>query len=172
MRYRFAIILVLGLCCLGMGRSKLPLTVRFYVQTNQGDTAAFNQPITLLNGEQSYIEAVPRIAEKDIAAVYPFPVADGSGGCGFKLDEHGAVMLDGLSVEKKGTLLIETINDRQVADVLIDQRVTNGVVSIPNGITVDEMKLILKHYPVLGGKKKPKKKDVLQHGNVRRGANA
>jgi len=34
-------------------------------------------------------------------------------------------------VAKKGTLLIASINGRQVADITIDQRVSDGVVTIP-----------------------------------------
>ena len=58
------------------------------------------------------------------------------------------------------------INSEQVADILIDQRVTDGIVTIPSGITTDQMKMILKHYPVMGGNKanKKQKKDVYSTG--------
>jgi hypothetical protein len=166
MRHRFLVILLLGLCCLGMGRKTLPLSIRFYTQTAQGDTDSFSAPVTLLNGQQTYIDQIAGISERDIVAIYPFPVADGSGGCAYKLDDHGTMSLDSLSVAKKGTLLIATVNGRQVSDILIDQRVTDGVVTIPSGINTDEMKMILKRYPVLGGRKaeKKRKKDVYSTG--------
>ena len=167
MRHRsLVILLLLGLCCLGMGRKKLPLSIRFYTQTAQGDTDAFSAPVTMLNGHRTYIDQVAAISERDIVAVYPFPVADGSGGCALKLDDHGTMALDGLSVGKKGTALIATVNGRQVADLLIDQRVSDGVLMIPSGIQTEEMKLILKKYPVLGGKQAEKKtkKDIYTVG--------
>jgi len=168
MRHRFLLLLllVLGLCCLGMGKKEPALNIRFYTETAQGDTDSFAVPVTLLNGQKAYIDQVSSISERDIVAVYPFPVADGSGGCALKLDDHGTMSLDSLSVAKKGTILIATINGRQVADILIDQRVSDGVVTIPSGLTTDEMKSVLKKYPVIGGKKaeKKKKKDIYSIG--------
>jgi hypothetical protein len=166
MRYRLLPILFLGLCCMGMGQKKLDLSVRFYTQAARTDSESFAVPVTLLNGQQTYVDVIAAISEHDIVAIYPFAVADGSGGCTFKLDDHGTIALDTLSVTKRGTLLIGTINGRQVSDVLIDQRVSDGILTIPNGITTDEMKQLLKRYPVLGGggKKKMKKKDVYSVG--------
>jgi len=165
MRHRsIPLIILLALCCLGMGRKdKAPFSIRFYTQTTQSDSASFNTPLMLLNGQQAYIDQIANISERDIIAVYPFAVADGSGGCAFKLDSHGSAALDSLSVAKKGTLLIASISGRQVADITIDQRVTDGIITIPAGINTDEMKIILKKYPLLGpdGKvtnKKAKKK--------------
>jgi len=166
MRYRLLPILLLGLCCMGIGRKKLDLSVRFYTQAAQSDSESFAVPVTLLNGQQTYVDVIAAISEHDIVAIYPFPVADGSGGCSFKLDDHGTIALDTLSMQKRGTILIGTINGRQISDVLIDQRVADGIVTIPNGINTDEMKALLKKYPVLGGggKKQVKKKDVYSVG--------
>ena len=158
MRHWPLILLLPGLCCLGMGRKELPLSIRFYTQAAQGDTDSFAAPVTLLNGQRAYVDQVAEIAERDIVAVYPFPVADGSGGCAFKLDDHGTMELDSLSVAKKGTVLVAVVNGRQVADILVDRRVSDGIVTIPSGIQTDEMKLILKKYRIIGGKKGRRKK--------------
>jgi hypothetical protein len=166
MRPLLPLLLLLGLCCLGFGRKELPLSIRFYTQTQQGDTDSFSAPVTLLNGQQTYIDQIANISERDIVAIYPFPVADGSGGCAFKLDDHGTLSLNSLSNEKRGSLLIGVVNGHQVADILIDQPVTDGVVTIPSGITTDDMKLILKRYPIIGGKKaaRKQKKDIYSVG--------
>jgi hypothetical protein len=166
MRLRFLLLILLSLSCLGMGKKKPEFNIRFYTQTAQADTDSFSVPVTLLNGKKVYIDQIASVSERDIVAVYPFPVADGSGGCALKLDDHGTMSLDSLSVAKKGTILIGTINGRQVADIMIDQRVTDGIVTIPSGLTTEEMKQILHKYPILGGKKadKKKKKDVYSIG--------
>jgi len=164
MRYRFLLILALGLCCLGMGQNKLPLSVRFYTQTSSNDSDSFSTAVTLLNGQRTTVDDIAAISERDIVAIYPYPVADGSGGCAFKLDDHGTIALDSLSSAKRGTFLIETINGRQIADILIDKRVSDGIVTIPAGINTDEMKDLLKKFPVIGGKKHVKKKDVYSAG--------
>jgi hypothetical protein len=157
MRHRFLVILALGVCCLGMGEKKLPVSVRFYTQTSANDTDSFSTAVTLLNGKQTTVDDIAAISERDIVAIYPFPVADGSGGCAFQLDDHGTIGLDSLSSAKRGTILIATIDGRQIADIMIDKRVSDGIVTIPGGITTDEMKELLKKYPVLGGKKKAKR---------------
>jgi hypothetical protein len=164
MRHRFLLILLLGVCCLGMGEKKLPISVRFYTQTSPNDSDSFATPVTLLNGTRCAVDDIAVISEHDIVAIYPFTAPDGSGGCAFKLDDHGTIGLDSLSSAKRGTLLIATIDGRQLADIMIDQRVSDGVVTIPNGITTDEMKALLKKYPILGGTKKVKKKDVYSAG--------
>jgi len=164
MRPRFLIILALGLCCLGIGQKKLGLAVRFYTQTSANDSDSFAVAVTLLNGQRAAVDDVAAISEHDIVSIFPFTAADGTGGCALKLDDHGTIGLDTLSMSKRGTLLIATIDGRQVADILIDQRVSDGIVTIPSGITVDEMKELLKKFPVIGGKKQPKKKDVYSVG--------
>ena len=164
MRSRFLLILPLALCCLGMGKKMPDFTVRFYTQTSPNDSDTFATPVTLLNGQKTYVDDIAALSEHDVLAIYPFPVADGSGGCAFKLDDHGTIGLDTLSVAKKGTLLIAAINGRQVADIMIDRRVSDGIVTIPGGIDTDEMKQMLKKFPVIGGKKKAKRKDVYSQG--------
>lgn len=167
MRLRFLlVVLVMGLCALGMGKKKPTLSIRFYTQTTQEDTDSFSAPVTLLDGKQTYVDQIAAISERDIVSVYPFAVPDGTGGCAFKLDDHGTIALDSLSVQKRNSLLIATIAGRQVADLLIDQRVTDGIVTIPGGITTDEMKQILARFPVMGTNKSAKKgrKDVYSIG--------
>jgi len=163
MRPRFLLILLLGACCMGMGQKKLPLSVRFYVQTSPNDSDSFAVPVTMLNGQRTAIDEIAVISEHDVIAIYPFTAQDGSGGCAFKLDDHGTISLDSLSSAKRGTLLIATIDGQQLADIMIDQRVSDGVVTIPSGITTDQMKELLKRYPILGGKK-VKKKDGYSAG--------
>ena len=165
MRHRFLPVLALGLCCLGMmGPKKLPLSVRFYIQTSPNDSDSFSTAVTLLNGQQTTVDDIAAISERDIVSILPFAAADGSGGCGFFLDDHGTIALDSLSSAKRGTLLIATIDGVQLADILIDRRITDGFVQIPAGITTDQMKELLKKFPVSGGRKKPKKKDVYSAG--------
>ena len=164
MRYRSLLILALGVCCLGMGEKKLPLSIRFYSLTSPNDSDSFSTQVTLLNGRQGTVDDIAEISERDVVAIFPYTAADGSGGCSFQLDPHGTIALDSLSSAKRGSLLIETIDGRQIADILIDRRITDGIVTIPSGLTTDEMKDLLKHYPIIGGKGKKKKNDGYSSG--------
>jgi hypothetical protein len=154
MRRRFFLILLLGLCCMGMGKKKPELDIRFYTETSQSDTGAFAAEVTLLTGRRTYLDQVAAISEHDIAGIYPFPAQDGSAGCSFKLDARGTIALDTLSVAKRGTYLVAVIDGRQVVDIMIDQRVSDGIVTIANGITLDEVKQMEKQFSVIGTKKK------------------
>lgn len=162
MRHRSLLVLALGVCCLGMARKPAVVTIRFYTQTMQQDSQAFSAPLTLLNGRQTYVEEIAAISEHDIVGIYPFAAGDGSAGCAFKLDDHGTIALETLSVARKGTILIAAVNGRQVADILIDQRVPDGIVTIPNGINGDELKVMLNQFPMLGGKKLPKAAAIIR----------
>lgn len=154
MRRRLFLILLPGLCCLGMAKKKPELDIRFYTETSENDTGAFAAAVTLLTGKRTYLDQVAAISEHDIAGIYPFPAQDGSAGCSFKLDARGTIALDTLSVAKRGTYLVAVINGRQVVDILIDQRVSDGIVTIANGITLDEVKEMEKQFPIIGPKKK------------------
>lgn len=150
-------VLLLSLFCLGFGKKKPELTIRFYTETPEQDTSSFAAPLIMLNGQPTHVDLVAALAERDILAIYPFTAADGTAGCALKLDAHGTIALDTLTVSKRGTLLIATINERQVADILIDARVTDGIITIPAGIRPAELEAMKKKFPILG---QPSKKEL------------
>ena len=68
MRYRLLPVLLLALCCLGMGKKKLDLSVRFYTQAAKIDSESFAVPVTLLNGTQTYVD-VRRLQPNAVAVL-------------------------------------------------------------------------------------------------------
>ncbi|MDP9291529.1 MAG: hypothetical protein M3O82_04090 [Verrucomicrobiota bacterium] len=153
------IVLVVVAFSLVAGAKKQPkTTVRFFTESSVHDSAVFGNPVQLRNPDRvTYISKIPAISERDIAGVFPFPAADGTAGCAFQLDEHGTIMLDTLSVEKRGTTLLAMVNGRRVIDILIDKRVADGLVTIPRGLAALEIDQLVKAFPVIGGKKAPRK---------------
>ena len=93
---------------------------------------------------------MPSITEREISGIFPFPASDGTMGCAFKLDDHGRVWLDTLSIEKKGMALVAMVNGRIVCDMLIDKRVADGIISIPNGLTNEDITILKKKFKVIG----------------------
>jgi len=137
----------LALCFIAAGKKEPELTVRFYTESKAEDNGAFAVPVTIGNPHRrAYITKIPDISERDVAAIYLFAAGDGTLGCSFILDEHGKVNLDTLSVEKRGTSLVALVNGRQVIDMLIDQHVTDGIVTIQRGLTPDEARAINKAF--------------------------
>lgn len=150
MRFRFLLPL-LALVFVAFAKKQVPITVHFHLEANARDTSSFATPVTLQNPpRQAYVEKIPTLTERDVAAIFPFTAPDGTMGCAFKLNEHGTLELETLSTDRRGRSLLAVVNGRQVIDMLIDQRITDGIVTISRGLDPREIDLLGKKFPVLG----------------------
>ncbi len=100
------------------------------------------------------MEKMPWISERDVMAFSPYPAANGTYGALLQLDEHGRVVLDTLSVERRSSLLFVFINGRQITELEIDKRVSDGKIYIPSGLTSADIELMKKDWRMIGKKKK------------------
>jgi len=75
-----------------------------------------------------------------------YPAANGTYGALFQLDEHGRVVLDTLSVERRGTFLFVFINGRPTTELQIDKRVSDGKIYIPSGLTSMDIEMMKKQW--------------------------
>jgi hypothetical protein len=156
MRSRLLIISLLAFLCVAAGKKQPQLTVRFFAEANRRDTDEFAIPVNLQYPPHvAYIDKIPVVSERDIAAIYPFNATDGTMGCAFKLDDHGTLALDTLSIERRGTSLVAMVNGRQIIDMQIDRRVSDGVLTIPRGLTTQEIARLQKKFKTLGQERKP-----------------
>jgi hypothetical protein len=154
------LVILLGLSLLGMSH-KAPVTVRFYVEANAHDTDHFATPIQLLHPPKTtFIEKIPTVNERMILAIYPFQAADGTFGCSFKLDQSGRLDLEVASTGHRGGSIVAFLSTKsgthQVVDMLIDRPVTDGIITIPFGLTEAEVEVLTKEFPIVGQKKKRK----------------
>jgi hypothetical protein len=148
MRRSLALFLVL-LCSLasvaGAKKTAKPI-VRFYGEVAESNGDVFGTPIPLLDGSGSVrVSKVATVSERDIVAFTPFQNADGSFGAYFFLDDHGKLLLETLSVESRGKMVIALVNGRHVADLLIDKKITDGIAMIPSGLTPQDIDLFRKN---------------------------
>jgi hypothetical protein len=128
---------------------------RVHTEANANDTATFSTSVrALYSGKQVAIERIPRLSERDVVAFYPYDAGNGNYGALFQLDEHGRIALDALSVDRRGSLVFVLINGRVVAELQIDQRVTDGRIYIPSGLTKADIELMKKDWRLIGQKKK------------------
>ena len=128
---------------------------RVHVEANANDTASFSTSIpALFSGKRVAIERIPRISEQDVVAIYPYAAKDGTFGALFQLDEHGRIALDALSIEKRGQLLFVLVNGRAVAELQVDQRVSDGRVYVASGLTKADIDSLKKCWRLIGAKKK------------------
>jgi hypothetical protein len=130
-------------------------TFRVHTQANPRDTEVFATSVRAqVSGKTVAIEKTPWISERDVIAFSPYPAANGTYGALFQLDEHGRVVLDTLSVERRGSLLFVFINGRPITELEIDKRVSDGKIYIPSGLTSADIEMMKKDWRMIGQRKR------------------
>ena len=130
-------------------------TFRVHAQANPRDTEVFSTSVRAqVSGKEIAIEKIPWISERDVMAFSAYPARDGTYGALIQLDEHGRVVLDTLSIERRGRFLFVFINGRFITDLQIDKRVSDGKIYIPSGLTAADIDLMKKDWRQIGEKKK------------------
>jgi len=120
---------------------------RVHAEANAHDSGSFAASATAgASGKQVPIERIASISENDVTAFSAYQAPDGSFGALLHLDDHGREVLDALSVERRGTLLFIFMNGRQLTELQIDKRVTDGQIYIPSGLTPADLKLMKKDW--------------------------
>ena len=97
---------------------------------------------------------MPWISERDVIAFSTYPAANGTYGALLQLDEHGRVVLDTLSVERRGTFLFVFVNGRPITELQIDKRVSDGKIYIPSGLSSADIELMKKDWRTIGERKR------------------
>jgi hypothetical protein len=133
-------------------KKKDTVTIRVHGEAGQEDGEKFSIPYVLLDGRKTTLSVMPLLSEHDVKAVYPFKAPDGTGGAYLKLDGHGANLLTQFSIEKMGrnAVLAVIVNGRQVADLMVDAPVRDGIFVIPSGMTMVEEALLVNGFPLMG----------------------
>ena len=130
-------------------------TFRVHAQANPQDTDAFSiSAHATSSGKDIAIQKLPWITEHDVMAFSPYPAKDGTFGALFQLDDHGRVVLDTLSVERRGGFLFVLINGRMITELQIDKRVSDGKIYVPAGLTAADVELMKKQWRLPGQPKR------------------
>jgi hypothetical protein len=126
-------------------------TLRVHAQANARDTEVFATSVRAqISGKNVAIEKMPWISEQDVTAFSPYPAKDGTYGALIQLDEHGRVVLDTLSIERRGSFLFVFINGRLITELNVDKRVADGKIYIPSGLTAADIDLMKKDWRLIG----------------------
>ena len=138
---------------------KPQITVRFHTEANPNDGDSFAIPVNLFYQQKKvYLSRVPDLSEKQIERILPFPAKDGSWGCVFKLNPQGRIRLETMSGEIRGSALVVFVatktGQHQVADMIIDRVVTDGIITIPRGLTELEVAILKKQFKIIGVQEK------------------
>jgi hypothetical protein len=137
----------------GFGKQR-HCTFRVHAQANPQDTEIFSASARARSsGKDIAIEKIPWISEHDVAAFSPYPAQDRTYGALFQLDEHGRVVLDALSVERRGGFLFIFVNGRIITELQIDKRVSDGKIYVPSGLSASDIESMKKEWPLIGQRK-------------------
>lgn len=129
-------------------------TFRVHAQANPRDSEVFATSVRAqISGKDVAIEKMPWISEHDVIGFSPYPAQNGTYGVLIQLDEHGRVVLDTLSVERRGGFLFVFINGRAITELQIDKRVSDGKIYIPSGLTASDIDLMKKDWRSIGQQK-------------------
>ena len=150
---------VLSVPASGMAK-KTPIAVRFHSEASKHDSDTFSVPVNLVyQRRQAYLSSVADISEKMIEKILPFPAKDGTWGCVLKLTPQGRLRLETMSGALRGSALVvfvtTEVSKHQVADMIIDRPVTDGIITIPRGLADFEVALLKKNFKILGETTKP-----------------
>ena len=132
--------------------------VSFHLETNEGGNQkmVFKQ---VAAGKERFFHRTPEIATRDVVAFSPFPSEDeGTYGVVVKLDPRAGNRLKAVTAANVGRWLIAVVNGRAVDVVVIDQQITDGMLVIWKGVTLQEVKAFDKLKPRFGEDKKAWKK--------------
>ena len=172
MRFRFFLLAIASLALPLPTRAmsqKPEITVRFHTEANPNDGEAFATPVNLFyQHRQVYLSRAADLSEKQIEKVLPFPAKDGSWGCVFKLNPQGRIRLETISGEARGSALVVFVatksGQHQVADMIIDRPVTDGIITIPRGLTELEIAALKKKFKILWA---PEKKGMTERPRIK-----
>jgi len=129
--------------------------LRVHAQANPRDTEIFATSVRAqLSGKDVAIEKMPWISEQDVVAFSPYPARDGTYGALLQLDEHGRVVLDTLSVERRGSFLFVFVNGHPVTELEVDKRVSDGKIYIPSGLTASDIESMKRDWHLIGQRKR------------------
>ena len=128
---------------------------RVHTEANPSDTTVFATSVRAkFSGKEIAIEKMPRLSERDVEAFYPYPKTTGNYGALLQLDEHGRLVLDALSIERRGSLLFIFINSRPIAEMQIDKRVSDGRIYVADGLSATDIESMKKDWRLIGQKKR------------------
>lgn len=122
------------------GKTPPKSTLRIHVQTeNQGAMGTQIVPVTLYNPtKQIVVRAQPELSERDIATLESSP-ADVASAMRITFNDHGRIVLNTVTMENQGKILVVFLNGRVVYAPIIDKVVTDGTLIIPRGVVEEEV---------------------------------
>lgn len=145
---------LLFLSALSLQAAEYPVMIRLAAEADGKEGDTFTVPVVLPgSGKKIFVRKVPIVSERDIIAFYPFSASDGSIGCYFKLDHDGTAKLEQHTTEARDRVVVASVNGRVASAMLVDKKITDGLLMIPAGLQPLEIVQLQSKYPTIGKEK-------------------
>ena len=141
-----------GATAFGSGSKKRDpiIPIRFYGQVFSFDPTFTAKIKVGTPPREIVIEKIPSISERDVASFYPYRAADGTYSAVLQLDGHGTATLEALSAQHLGQTLVASVSGRLTATLQIDKPISDGIIFIPYGLTVADIRLMGASFSLIG----------------------
>ncbi len=126
------------------------IPIRFYGQVFSFDPTFTAKIKVGTPPREIVIEKIPSISERDVASFYPYRAADGSYSAVLQLDGHGTAVLEALSAQHLGQTLVASVSGRLTATLQIDKTIGDGIIFIPYGLTVADIRAMGASFSLMG----------------------
>lgn len=151
-----ALALTLTIMTTGRSTGRDKLTLRFHEQVEGVMPEEHAREIEVPATKQKLtINPFPTLSEKDVLEARLYPTAGGDAVM-LRFDAHGAGMLDELTTRDRGRYLVILVNEKPVAVVLVQERITNGQFLVEGDFTDDEAKKLVDSLNKQAGRKSEK----------------
>lgn len=144
------VVCLAGVLLLGAAKKQPAFDLRIHGLGNASEAPTFAFPASLLDGTPVFLQRMPLITQREIRSVYPFQAADGTLGIYLQLDNHGSRLLQQHTMSRRGDRLVVLLNGRQISNLLVDQPISDGIISIPRGLSPDDIEFLTTVFPVVG----------------------
>ena len=122
MRTLYVFVFCLAFALIDAAAKQRNCTFRVHAQANAQDTDVFSMPARATSsGKDVAIQKLAWITEHDVMGFSPYQAPNGTFGALFQLDDHGRVVLDTLSVERRGGFLFIFINGRSTSEYRMER---------------------------------------------------
>lgn len=141
MNIRRAALLLSALLPLLLGFSSKPkYTITFHAEADEMDPRKTMFPMQL-EGRSMMFKIIPEISQVNVAAFHPFESTTGPDkGVALQLDFRGTGALEMVTRTRQGQILLAMVNGKPVDYVVIDQIITNGLITIWQGVSDETIK--------------------------------
>ena len=144
-----ALALVGLLLVAGCASTSDKMTLRFHALP-ESHVREIEVPAT---GQKLAISPFPTLSEKDVLEARLYPTAGGDAVM-LRFDLHGSNLLDELTTRARGQYVVVLMNEKPVATVLLQERITNGQFLLEGDLTDEEAKKLVASLNKLAGRKR------------------